>query len=112
MQLTLAPFLDRDDLVGRLGFDALDDPAQLPGVRALVDPDAKPFECVGTIDEAQLALDLLADDPAWADALAVRELGHPGRGCRRPVRATSCAGTDPSAPPRTAAHLVRRRRPR
>jgi UDP-N-acetyl-alpha-D-muramoyl-L-alanyl-L-glutamate epimerase len=80
VQLTLAPFLPREELVGRLGFDALDDPAQLAGVRALVDPNAKPFECVGTIDEAQLALDLLADDPAWADALAVRELGHPGTG--------------------------------
>lgn len=78
VQLTLAPFLDREELVGRLGFDVLDDPAQLWGVRALIDPDAKPFECVGTIDEAQLALDLLADDPAWAGALAVRELGHAG----------------------------------
>ncbi|MEX1162468.1 MAG: hypothetical protein WEB03_02700 [Nitriliruptor sp.] len=80
VQLTLAPFLPREQLVDRLGFDALDDPAQLPGVRALVDPNAKPFECVGTIDEAQLALDLLADDPVWADSLAVRELGRAGTG--------------------------------
>ena len=80
VQLTLAPFVPKDTLVGTLGFDALDDPAQLPGMRALVDPEAKPFECVGTIDEAQLAFDLLADDPAWADALAVRELGHAGHG--------------------------------
>jgi UDP-N-acetyl-alpha-D-muramoyl-L-alanyl-L-glutamate epimerase len=98
VQLTLAPFLDRDDLVGRLGFDALDDPAQLPGVRALVDPDAKPFECVGTIDEAQLALDLLADDPAWADALAVRELGHAGTGAAARL-ADLVSSTDPSALP-------------
>lgn len=80
VQLTLAPFLDRATLTGRLGFDVLDDPAQLAGVRALIDPDAKPFECVGTTTEAQLALDLLADDPDWADALAVRELGHAGSG--------------------------------
>lgn len=80
VQLTLAPFLDRQLLVGRLGFDALDDPDQLPGVRALTDPRSKPFECVGTVTEAQLALDLLADDPAWGDALAVRELGNPGSG--------------------------------
>lgn len=78
VQLTLAPFVDRALLVDRLGFDALDDPAQLAGIRALIDPDAKPFECVGTTTEAQLALDLLADDPVWADALAVRELGHAG----------------------------------
>jgi UDP-N-acetyl-alpha-D-muramoyl-L-alanyl-L-glutamate epimerase len=87
VQLTLAPFLPREQLVGRLGFDALDDPDQLPGVRALVDPDAKPFECVGTIDEAQLALDLLADDPTWADASAVRELGHAGAGAAGRLRA-------------------------
>lgn len=98
VQLTLAPFLDRDDLVGRLGFDALDDAVQLPGVRALVDPDAKPFECVGTIAEAQLALDLLADDPAWADALAVRELGRPGTGAQARL-AELVAATDPSVLP-------------
>jgi UDP-N-acetyl-alpha-D-muramoyl-L-alanyl-L-glutamate epimerase len=98
VQLTLAPFLDREDLVGRLGFDALDDPAQLPGVRALIDPDAKPFECVGTIDEAQLALDLLADDPAWSDALAVRELGHAGTRAAQRLH-DLVAGTDPNGLP-------------
>lgn len=80
VQLTLGPFLPRKELVETLGFDALDDPAQLPGMRALVDPDAKPFECVGTVEESQLAFDLLADAPDWADALAVRELGHAGAG--------------------------------
>jgi UDP-N-acetyl-alpha-D-muramoyl-L-alanyl-L-glutamate epimerase len=98
VQLTLAPFLDREDLVGRLGFDALDDPAQLPGVRALIDPDAKPFECVGTIDEAQLALDLLADDPAWSDALAVRELGNAGTRAAQRLH-DLVAGTDPNGLP-------------
>ena len=80
VQLTLAPFLDRTTLTDRLGFDVLDDPTQLDGIRALIDPHAKPFECVGTTTEAQLALDLLADDPNWADALAVRELGHADAG--------------------------------
>lgn len=98
VQLTLAPFMEREELVGRLGFDALDDPAQLPGIRSLVDPDAKPFECVGTIDEAQLALDLLADDPAWSDARAVRELGHPGSDAAGRLRAV-IDETDPSPLP-------------
>lgn len=98
VQLTLAPFLDHDELVGRLGFDALDDPAQLPGVRALVDPDAKPFECVGTVDEAQLALDLLADDPTWAGALAVRELGRAGADAAARLEAL-IAATDASVLP-------------
>lgn len=98
VQLALAPFVERGTLTGRLGFDALDDPAQLAGVRALVDPDAKPFECVGTVDEAQLALDLLADDPIWADALAVAELGHPGAGAADRLAAELDA-TDPSVLP-------------
>jgi UDP-N-acetyl-alpha-D-muramoyl-L-alanyl-L-glutamate epimerase len=98
VQLTLAPFLERSELVGRLGFDALDDPEQLPGIRALVDPDAKPFECVGTIDEAQLALDLLADDPAWSDALAVRELGRADTGAAERLHHL-VAAADPSALP-------------
>jgi UDP-N-acetyl-alpha-D-muramoyl-L-alanyl-L-glutamate epimerase len=98
VQLTLAPFVDRQTLVTTLGFDALDDPSQLAGIQALVDPDAKPFECVGTIEEAQLALDLLADDPAWSDAVAVRALGHPGAGAAERLK-TVVADVDASALP-------------
>ena len=77
VQLALAPFAPRERLVADLGFDALDDPAQVDGFAALLDPATRPFECVGTVDESRLALELLADDPAWGAAAAVRALARP-----------------------------------
>jgi len=78
VQLVLAPFTERARLVADLGFDALDDPSQLDGFAAMLDPATKPFECVGTVEEVQLALDLLASHDGWADAAAVRALGRRG----------------------------------
>jgi hypothetical protein len=75
VQLVLAPFASRERLVADLGFDALADPAQVAGFAAMLDADTKPFECVGTVEEVRLALDLLASDPAWTDAAAVHALG-------------------------------------
>ncbi len=74
VQLALAPFAPRDELTAALGFDALDDAAQVDGFAAMLDPATKPFECVGTVDEVRLALDLLATDPAWQDAPVVAAL--------------------------------------
>jgi 7-cyano-7-deazaguanine synthase in queuosine biosynthesis len=98
VQLALAPFMPRDALVADLGFDALADPAQVPAYAAMLDPATKPFECVGTVAEVRLALDLLAADPAWSDAAAVAALGAAptGRSAARP-------GTDAS--PTLAARL-------
>jgi hypothetical protein len=79
VQLALAPFAPRERLVADLGFDALADPAQVDGFRALLDPATRPFECVGTIEESRLALELLADDPDWRDATAVAALARPSR---------------------------------
>ena len=72
--LALAPFLDRDALVGVFGRDLLDDPSQEEGYREVLGMGAdKPFECVGEVDEARAALRALAADPAWAgDALVAR----------------------------------------
>jgi len=75
VQLVLAPFSDRTELTAALGFDALGDAAQVEGFAAMLDPTTKPFECVGTVEEVRLALDLLARDPAWQDAPAVLRLG-------------------------------------
>jgi 7-cyano-7-deazaguanine synthase in queuosine biosynthesis len=77
VQLALAPFVRREELVATLGFDALRDPAQIEGFAAMLDEDTKPFECVGTVEEVQLALDLLAADPSWRDAAAVIALADP-----------------------------------
>jgi UDP-N-acetyl-alpha-D-muramoyl-L-alanyl-L-glutamate epimerase len=78
VELALAPFTDRATLVAELGFDALADPDQVAGFAAMLDDATKPFECVGTVAEVRLALDLLAADPDWADAAAVTALARPG----------------------------------
>lgn len=72
--LSLAPFMAPPDLASIFGRDLLDDAAQVPGFLALVDPDAKPFECVGEIDEARVATALLAADDRWAHHVVVRAL--------------------------------------
>lgn len=77
VQLALAPFVKRQQLVSDLGFDALDDPTQVDGFAAMLDPRTKPFECVGTVEEVRLALDLLAGRDDWRDAAAVRALTNP-----------------------------------
>lgn len=63
--LSLAPFMDPAELAEIFGRDLLAEPAQIPGFLELVDPDAKPFECVGEIDEARIAVALLAADARW-----------------------------------------------
>lgn len=75
VQLALAPFMPRDRLVADLGFDALADPSQVEAFAAMLDPATKPFECVGTVEEVRLALDLLRASDDWSDAAAVRALG-------------------------------------
>jgi hypothetical protein len=87
--LALAPFVGRPALVGILGADLLDDPAQEHGYRAILGIDAdKPFECVGEVDEARAALRYLAADPAWRDARVVAALaplvGGPDAGALDP----------------------------
>jgi hypothetical protein len=74
--LALAPFLDRDSIVSIMGSDPLDDAAQIPGFAALLGLDAdKPLECVGEVEEARVAMHLLAAAPGWRDAAVVRVLG-------------------------------------
>ena len=77
VQLALAPFVARPELVAALGFDALDDAAQITGFAEMLDAATKPFECVGTVEEVRLALDLLASRGSWRDTAVVRALGRP-----------------------------------
>jgi UDP-N-acetyl-alpha-D-muramoyl-L-alanyl-L-glutamate epimerase len=100
VQLALAPFLPRTQLSADLGFDALSDPTQLEAFASMLDPATKPFECVGTVEEVRLAFDLLAADPAWADAAAVRALG------RTDTTATATGGTALGLSQRSAAALA------
>ncbi len=74
--LALAPFLDRDSIVSIMGVDPLDDAGQLGGFAALLGLDAdKPLECVGEVEEARVAMHLLAAAESWRDAAVVRALG-------------------------------------
>ncbi|MGY1459508.1 UDP-N-acetyl-alpha-D-muramoyl-L-alanyl-L-glutamate epimerase [Luteimonas sp. A534] len=72
--LALAPFMPKPRLVGILGRNLLDDPAQIPGYDALVEyRDHKPFECVGEARESRAAMAALAARPEWReDAVVAR----------------------------------------
>jgi UDP-N-acetyl-alpha-D-muramoyl-L-alanyl-L-glutamate epimerase len=93
VQLALAPFTSRSLLTVDLGFDALDDPAQVDAFGDLLDATTKPFECVGTVEEVRLAFDLLATHPDWCAAIAVRAHAAPD-------------ATAPAARPALAARLA------
>lgn len=72
--LMLAAFLPQDELIGIFSKNLLDDEARLPMYRDILGfGDMKPFDCVGTFDEARLAL-TMASENGWADALVVRTL--------------------------------------
>jgi hypothetical protein len=80
VSLALAPFLGRDAVTGIVGRDLLGDPAQSAGYAALLGIEAdKPLECVGEIEEARVAMRLLADRQGWRDAAVVRSLGGDAR---------------------------------
>lgn len=71
--LLLAAFLPKKRLVGIFGRDLLNDAALLSLYRDLLGyGKMKPFDCVGTFEEARAALHLAA--PQFGESLAVREL--------------------------------------
>ena len=98
VQLALAPFSRRRQLVSDLGFDALDDPEQVEAFATMLDPATKPFECVGTVEEVRLALDLLGGTEDWATAAAVRALADP-RTTDTGSRLATALQPDPSVMP-------------
>lgn len=91
--LMLAPSLDRTALVSIFGHDMFDDDSQVAGFRDLVDPERKPFECVGTREESVAAFELVAADPEWSGSVVVESL----RGATKPASpARGVGGRSPS----------------
>ena len=73
--LILAPHLSQDEAMTIFGQIMLDREALLPLYRELCGlSEHKPWDCVGTISECQAALYLAAQNPVFAESLAVREL--------------------------------------
>lgn len=72
--LALAPFIEKDKLIGIFGANLLDMESQRPGYSALLGiNDHKPFECVGEEAECAAALVLLSQRQEWKDDLIVRD---------------------------------------
>ncbi|QNN46022.1 endonuclease domain-containing protein [Thermomonas brevis] len=75
--LALAPFVPKLRLVGIVGRNLLDDPAQVPGFDALLEyQDHKPFECVGEGRESRAAMATLAQRPEWREDAVVRRFAR------------------------------------
>jgi UDP-N-acetyl-alpha-D-muramoyl-L-alanyl-L-glutamate epimerase len=111
--LVLAPFLPRERLTGIFGADLLADPAQLQGYRELLGLTGfKPFECVGEIEESQVALVLVARGGQWEGAAVVdallAELRATGREPGEPqVAAVLTTSDEHELPPHALAALTR-----
>jgi hypothetical protein len=111
--LALAPFLPRERVAAIVGADLLDDEGQLDGYRELLGlTGVKPFECVGEIEESQVALLLAGDRPGWRDAALVRRLLAELRAAgREPDEQAVTAALTPSPehelPPHALAALTR-----
>jgi hypothetical protein len=85
IDLVLAPYVARAELARVFGGrEPLDDPDNEVRFRALVgaDPDRKPFECVGDVDECRAALHLAAGRDDRADTALLHRLAAevPGGG--------------------------------
>jgi hypothetical protein len=75
--LALAPFMPKPRLVGIIGRNLLDDPAQTAGFDALLEyQDHKPFECVGEGRESRAAMAALAQRPEWREDVLVERFAR------------------------------------
>ena len=73
--LILAPFIDPARLTAIFGADLLAEPGQYDGFALLTATGgAKPFECVGEVDECLAAIRLLSESPVWRDHAVVKRL--------------------------------------
>jgi len=84
--LSLAVFLEPDEVRGIQGVDLLDDLSQLEGFRAICGLGRdKPFECVGEMGESRAALAELARRPSWVHHAVVQVLSPELQGLDMPT---------------------------
>ncbi len=88
--LMVAPSSSPGAVAEQYGSALLDDPAHIPGVRALWS-DEKPFDCVGERLESAAAVVLLARTDRWRDQVVVSALADEAAGL------LAAAGVDPTA---------------
>lgn len=73
--LALAPFMNKEKLIKIVGKNLLDDSSQLEGFEQLLGISGnKPFECVGTLLECQVAFCLLKDNKEWKNDFIINKL--------------------------------------
>ncbi len=71
--LALAPFIDKLQLLSIFDHNLLDDPQQQSGFAQLLGLEGfKPFECVGEIQESQLAFNMITARQEWQDDYLVK----------------------------------------
>ncbi len=98
--LGLAPFLAPDQLLAIFGRAVLDDASQLDGFRELLGlTGERPFECVGTIGECQVALHLAAGRDGYRDTVVVRTLAPLVHVSEADVAAVLAPSQDHAVPP-------------
>jgi hypothetical protein len=83
--LMLATSLSSDDLVGIFGANLFSVSGQIQGFRDLLDPDRKPFECVGTLEESISAFDEVICSGRFQGAVVLDGVASLlDSGCRHP----------------------------
>ncbi len=70
--MALAPFMDKQNLIDIFGTNMLDDSKQVAGYEELTGAaGAKPFECVGEVEESAATIEKLASMRYWQDDIVV-----------------------------------------
>ncbi len=71
--LGLAPFVQKQQLVEVFSKNLLNDEFQIKGYQELLGLSGfKPFECVGEIEESQIALQMIATNSTWSECNLVK----------------------------------------
>lgn len=76
--LALTPFLSRQVLIDHFGRDLLRETSDYVAVKQLLDRTRRDFECIGTIEEIEFALNAAARGD-WSDVDWVRQLAQSAR---------------------------------